>query len=75
MEAILFVILLTVLLGYGFFWAFMLYEIGTTSEEEFRAAGQSKALWFVVVLVLQFFGTLTYFFMVRPKLKTGTAPH
>jgi hypothetical protein len=49
----------------------MLYEIGTTSEDEFQAAGQSKALWFVVVLVLQFFGTMTYFFMVRPKLKAN----
>ena len=48
----------------------MLYEIGTSSDEDFQAVGQSRALWFVVVLVLQFFGTLTYFFMVRPKLRT-----
>ncbi len=65
--------MLAVLIGYGVFWAFMLYEIGTTSEESFRAAGRSKALWFVVVLVLQFFGTLAYFFMVRPKLKAGSS--
>jgi hypothetical protein len=41
-EAILFIVIVAVLLGYGIFWAFMLYEIGTTSEEDFRAAGPEQ---------------------------------
>ncbi len=70
---ILFILALLVFLGYGIFWAFMLYEIGKHSDQDFQAIGQSRALWFVVVLVLQFFGTITYFFWVRPKLKARMA--
>lgn len=39
------------------------------SDEEWRSAGESKSIWFLAILVLQFFGTLVYLVSVRPKLR------
>lgn len=55
--------------SYGAFWLMMLFEIGARPDWVYEQAGESKGLWFVVVLVLQFFGTLGYFFFVRDKLR------
>ena len=68
------------LVGYGLFWLLMLSEILKRPESAYRNAGESRAVWFVVVLVLQFFGTLAYVFMARNKLKraddqTSLAPN
>ena len=68
MEAVL-ILAVLVVLGYGVFWAFMLYEIASRPDEAYREAGQSKWLWFIIVLVLQFFGTLGYFFLARKELQ------
>ena len=56
-------------LAYGIFWLWMLKEIASRPDSVYERAGESKGLWFVVVLVLQLFGTLGYLFMVRPKLQ------
>ncbi len=64
-------------LAYGVFWVWMLFEIGKRPDWVYERTGQSKALWLIVVLVLQFFGTLGYFFLVRDKLRQterGTEP-
>ena len=55
--------------AWGFFWLWMLFEIGGRPDWVYEQAGESKGLWFVIVLVLQFFGTLGYFFFVRDKLR------
>ena len=64
------IVVLIAFLAYGVFWLWMLKEIGGRPDWVYERAGESKGLWFVVVLVLQFFGTLGYFFMVRDKLRT-----
>jgi hypothetical protein len=56
------------LAAYGAFWLWMLYEIGKRPDFVYQRVGESKAVWFVLVLVLQLFGTLGYFFMAREKL-------
>jgi hypothetical protein len=62
-------VLVTVgIVTYGVFWLWMLYEIGKRPDLVYQRAGESKGLWFVVVLVFQLFGTLGYFFMAREKL-------
>jgi Phospholipase_D-nuclease N-terminal len=66
--------LVLVIVAYGIFWLFMLYEIGNRPESVYRAVGESKAIWFLAVLVLQFFGTLAYFFMARDKLRSAEKP-
>ena len=62
--------ILLALLAYGIFWIWMLLEIARRPESVYHQAGQSKALWLVVVLVLQFFGTMGYGFLVRGRLRT-----
>ena len=62
-------VLVLLFVAYGVFWVWMLVEIATRPDRVYREAGQSKALWLVVVLALQFFGTLGYFFMVRKELQ------
>ena len=64
-------IVVAAVIGFGVFWLWMLYEIATRPDAAYERAGQSKALWFIVVLVLQFFGTLGYFFMARDKLRAA----
>ena len=62
-------LIIAAFLAYGAFWLWMLVEIAMRPEWVYEQATQSKALWLIVVLVLQFFGTLGYFFMVRDKLR------
>ncbi len=68
MGTVLGIVIAVVVVGYAIFWLWMLYEIGSRPEVAYEDAGESKAVWFLLVLVLQFFGTLAYFFMVRSKL-------
>ena len=49
-------------------WIWALQDAGRYTDEEWRAAGESKTTWFLLILVLQFFGTLFYLLSVRPKL-------
>lgn len=56
------------LLGWGVLWVWALADIATRDDDEFRAAGESRAMWFVIVFVLQFFGLLGYLLWARPKL-------
>ena len=71
MEAIPIVLMIGVLLAYGVFWVLMLREIAVRPDRVYQEAGESKGLWFLVVLVLQFFGTMAYFFWVRDKLNSA----
>lgn len=50
-------------------WLWALVDIATRPQWVYKAAGESKGLWFVVVLVLQFFGTIGYLAMARPELR------
>ncbi len=50
------------------FWLYSLYDLARWSEDAWSAAGESRMVWFVLVLILQFFGVLGYWAMVRPKL-------
>jgi hypothetical protein len=63
-------LLILPVLGWGVLWIWALVDIGSRDDEDFRAVGESKAIWFVVVLVLQFFGLLGYLLWTRPKLVT-----
>ena len=66
MEILIFLLFIVWLV----FWVKMLVEIGRRPDSVYREAGESKAIWFLAVLVFQFFGTLVYFLMVREKLDT-----
>lgn len=50
-------------------WLWTLYDAGSHSDEVWRASGESKLLWFLAIVVLQFFGTVFYLLWVRPKLR------
>ena len=68
MGTVLVVVVIAAVVAYGVFWILMLREIALRPDHVYLKSGESKGLWFVVVLVLQFFGTLAYFFIVRDKL-------
>lgn len=55
-------------------WLWALYDAGSRDAALWRAAGESKATWFLLILVLQFFGTLAYLLWVRPRLQEAEAP-
>lgn len=61
---------LLLFLGWIAVWLWCLSEILSTPREAWDQIGESKTVWTLVVLVLQFFGTLFYLASVRPKLKT-----
>jgi hypothetical protein len=61
-------LVLPVLIGWGVLWVWALIDIGNRPDAQWRAAGESKTMWFLLVFVLQFFGLLFYLFSVRPKL-------
>ena len=69
MAELLWVLIFAAFIAYGIFWLLMLREIAVRPDWVYQEVGESKAIWFVVVLVLQLFGTLGYFFMSRPKLQ------
>ena len=50
-------------------WLWALYDAGSHSEENWKAVGESRLLWFLAIFVLQFFGTVFYLLWVRPKLR------
>jgi hypothetical protein len=54
---------------WGVVWVWALVEIGSTPPEAFSAAGESKTVWFLLVLVLQFFGLLAYLLSTRRRIR------
>lgn len=58
-----------ILLSLGALWIWVLWDIASYDDETWRAAGESKTVWFLLVTVLQFFGTLAYLLSTRPKLQ------
>ena len=58
-------------LGWLAMWIWALQDAGGYPEDTWQSAGESKATWFLLILVLQFFGTLFYLFSVRPKLQAA----
>ena len=65
MEALI----LVPFVAWGITWLWALGEIGSTPHEVFRAAGESKTVWFLLVLVLQFFGLLAYLISARRGIR------
>ena len=57
--------------GWFVVWIWALQDAGRYTDEEWRSAGENKTIWFLLILVLQFFGTLFYLMSVRPKLQAG----
>jgi hypothetical protein len=55
--------------GWLVLWLWTLYDAGRYSDAAWHAAGESRAMWLLLILVLQFFGTLFYLLWVRPKLR------
>ncbi len=49
-------------------WIWAFFDALSWPEEVWREAGESKTLWLLLILVLQFFGTLFYWWRIRPKL-------
>jgi Phospholipase_D-nuclease N-terminal len=64
----LWILLFGLALAYGIFWVLILREIAARPRDVYKRAGESKVIWFLVVLVLQLFGTLAYFLFVRNEL-------
>jgi H+/Cl- antiporter ClcA len=61
-----------VLVGWLVLWIWTLMDSNKYSEEEWRAAGESKTTWLLLIVVFQFFGTLFYLLQVRPKLQASS---
>jgi hypothetical protein len=57
------------LLAWAALWVWTLYDAGSYSDDVWRSVGESKPIWFLAILVLQFFGTLVYLVSVRPRLR------
>ena len=55
--------------AWGVVWLWALYDAVTRPEEVWLAAGESKIMWCLLIVVLQFFGTLFYVLWTRPKLE------
>lgn len=55
--------------GWLMLWLWTLLDAARFSDTAWRAAGASRTMWLLLILVLQFFGTLFYLLWMRPKLK------
>ena len=64
MEALIIV----AILAWGVFWIYTLIDIGRRPDSVYQQAGQFKLLWFGAVLIFQFFGTIAYYVIGRPKV-------
>ena len=53
-------------------WIWTLIDIASYSDETWDRVGESKTVWFLLVTVLQFFGTLAYLLVTRPKLQEAS---
>lgn len=71
LEALGSILLGAALLGWVGLWFWALFDSGRWDDETWRAAGESKTTWFLLILVFQFFGTLFYLASVRPKLQAA----
>lgn len=60
-------------IGWIVLWIWCLVDIRRFSPEAWRSAGESKAMWTLAIVVLQFFGTLFYLSSVRAKLQDSEA--
>jgi hypothetical protein len=49
-------------------WLWALVDAGGRPAQVWRQAGESKTMWMLLILVLQFFGTLLYLWRVRRRL-------
>lgn len=49
-------------------WVWALVDAGSRGEEQWQRVGESKTMWMLLIIVLQFFGTIAYLWMIRPKL-------
>jgi hypothetical protein len=59
------IVIVVALLGL-FLWA--LIDAVSRPEEQWRSAGESKWVWIILILVLQFIGPLAYLLWIRRKL-------
>jgi hypothetical protein len=50
-------------------WLWAMFDAGRYPDEVWRDTGESKTLWFLLILVVPFLGTLLYLVTVRPKLR------
>jgi hypothetical protein len=62
-----FLVLLPVL-AWVALWLWTLSDAWRYSDETWRVAGESRTMWLLLILVLQFFGILFYLVWIRPKL-------
>lgn len=53
-------------------WA--LIDAASRPSEHWRAAGESKVFWIIVILLLQVIGALAYLLWIRRKLTGGGRP-
>ena len=56
-------------------WIWALADIASHDDEAWRTVGESKTVWFLLVTVLQFFGTVAYLVGTRPKLMRAQETH
>lgn len=62
---------LLLLMGLGTFvvWVYALFDLLRRPEDEWRAAGQDRLLWALVVIFLSLIGAVLYLVIARPALE------
>lgn len=69
---IIWIIFCIAMFGY---WLWMLIDsIKTTDEEYAKANSGSKIMWILLILILGIIPAIIYHFMVKKKIKAGSAP-
>jgi Phospholipase_D-nuclease N-terminal len=66
------VVELPILIGlaaWSLIWLWAIFDANRYPDEVWRRAGKDRSVWLLLILVLQFFGTLFYLLRVRPELR------
>lgn len=54
-------------------WLRALRDAYTRPESDWRAAGESRVTWLLLIFVFQFFGLAAYLWWIQPKLDAAAA--
>jgi hypothetical protein len=67
--AVLVLVFVLVGLAGTVFWIWSLVDLLRRPDQQYAAAGQSKVVWLLVVLIGHFIGALIYLLVARPQLE------
>jgi hypothetical protein len=72
--AVLVLVFVLVGLAGTVFWIWSLVDLLRRPDQQYAAAGQTKVVWLLVVLLGHVIGSLIYLLVARPSLDRAAAP-